>query len=206
MRKWQRALLFTLVMLMAVSLTACGGPPVKTVRGGQQYNQGPVELAPPLIGEGKYRYGKPPEAFDTGGTGVRTLLASWCWPRSASEIDCGDVGWPPKLPSKGTVRRGQKIPLNLPEMLFPPSSWTVRVNPLSAYTQPVPGGGVKPAEVVELDPKKDVKLTEKGLEASYTVGDKVPDGDWVLAVSILWDNPIGGNATWLLPITVTAGK
>ncbi len=202
----RRMLGFVAVMLAAVTLAGCGGPPVRTGKGGQEYYQGRVEPPPPLEGEGKYRYGKPPQAFDTGGTGVGTLLASWCWPQTGGNIDCGNVGWPPKLPARATVKQGEKIPLRLPEMLFRPSGWTIRVNPLAAYTRPTPGGDFEPADQVELDRTKDVKLSEKGLEASYTVSEKVPPGDWVLAVSVVWDNPIGGNATWLLPITVKAGK
>lgn|GEM_PF-4186546 len=191
-----------LLLLPFLLLSGCQKKEASAPRGGKDYYRGPVEPAPPLQAEGKYRYGKPPERLAFGEKEVESVLARWCWPVDPNRIDCGDVGWPVKLPEATELERTKKVALRIPELTFRPVEWRVVPQKRSVYASPSPrrprGDEVGEEQTWE---EYQIRLNPRGTEVDLDP-QKIPAGDWVLAVYVRWDAPIGGDATWLLPVRV----
>jgi hypothetical protein len=190
------------LLLLPFFLSGCQKKEASAPRGGKEYYRGPVEPAPPLQAEGKYRYGKPPEKLALGEKEVGSVLSRWCWPADPNRIDCGDVGWPVKLPEATELERTKKVVLRIPELTFRPAEWRVVPQKRSVYASPSP----RPPRREEVGEEQtweesQIRLNPRGTEVDLDP-QKIPPGEWVLAVYVRWDAPIGGDATWLLPVRV----
>ncbi len=190
------------VLSLSLLLAGCGNKSKQTSAGGPDYYRNPlkVESAPTLKPD--FPFGKPPVAKVTSGKQeLGAVLADWCWPSDAAELLCDNVGWPPKLPEKKVVKVGDLITVLVPGITYQATEGQVVVNPASMYKQETrPRNRIMPADDKPVE-EKELKVSEKGVSYTYDTKELKP-GDYVIAYRVAWDAPIGGDATYLIPVEV----
>lgn len=196
----KRALAVALLLMMAVAAAGCGGGKNPVPAAGGKVEK--VEPPPPLKGEG-YPWGKPPEAVVTvGGEKIGSTLASWCWPVDPNRMACDDVGWPPKLPATAVVRKTDSVKLAVYGIVVEPlEPIKLVVNPLGVYKKKErPTEYFAPADEQSLE-EKDIKFAQDVMSVEYQLKDLAP-GEYLLVFDVGWGVPIGGDATYLVPVEV----
>lgn len=189
----------SMIVLMMAAVAGCGG---KDNAPAAARKVAKVEPPPPLKGEG-FPWGKPPEAVVTvGGRTAGSTLASWCWPEDPNRMGCDYIPWPPKLPDTAVAGKDESVRLAVSGILVEPlSPIKLTVNPLEIYKQKErPSKPLPPADQYNFE-KKDIKFKDGVMSVEYSLN-KLKPGKYLLIFEIGWGVPVGGDATYLVPVEV----
>ncbi len=155
---------------------------------------------PPLRGEG-FPFGRPPAPeVSAGERPLAGLLAAWTWPEDPNRTVMADVGWPPPLPPAARLFAGETVRLRVPGVTFRPSEARLQVVPRFHYVGGAPPRRApEPITDISFDAVRQLRVDRSGTWLEWEA-DGLPPGEWVLVFHLRWDAPIGGDATYLVPV------
>ncbi len=198
------------LLLGAVLAGGCGGVGREAVSPAPDPFLSGAPPVPPLRGEG-FPFGRPPAPEVTVSAplgraaaprSLSALLAAWTWPEDPNRTVMADVGWPPPLPPAAPLAAGETVRLHVPGVTFRPSEARLQVVRRSHYAGGVPPRSA-PAPVLDVsfDAVRQLRVDRSGTWVEWEATG-LPPGEWVLVFHLRWDAPIGGDATYLVPVRV----
>lgn len=195
------AIAVVIVIVAVAVVRGRGGGSNTGVPAGAEYYRNPLKVEPAPTLKADFQFGKPPVATVTvGKEKLGAVLVDWCWPTSADELACNNVGWPVNMPEKKVIKVGDVINILVPGITYKASEGHVTVNNASVYKEKVRPRRIIPVDDMTVE-EKELKVSASGVSYSFDTQNLRP-GDYVIAFRIAWDAPIGGDATYLIPVEI----